>query len=343
MRDIKQLTAVRGLFALYVAIYHIFPRNTSFVANGYLSVDLFFILSGFVMSYVYYEKFKWEVSFLAYVNFLKARVARVYPLYVFVIVAISALYYVNKIQLPSLRDYSYLFLFFQSVAVVQENIVPHAWSIAVEILAYLILPFALKSLLGRKIIPLIMVGICLSFAGLALVATYGSPNGPMDVITGFPAIARCFCSYFLGMLGYLIASQYKNILTEFNNEILLLVSCIIGLLALNHRGFDLVAIASFAIIVPTLSESNGIISRVLSLKLFVYLGEISYSIYLVHYPLCRSLSFIPSWIHERINIIDANWISLILTIMISMLTYRLIEIPCRNIIKVIRIKPISQL
>lgn len=342
MRDIKQLTAVRGLFALYVAIYHIFPRNTSFVANGYLSVDLFFILSGFIMTYVYSDKFKNDVGAKDYIVFLKARLARIYPLYVFVIMAISVLYYINAMPLPSFKDYTYLLFFFQSLTFVQSNVVPHAWSIAVEVLAYLLLPFVIKNMIGKKSLPMIILGGYLSFAGLTLVSTYGSSNGPMDVISGFPAVFRCFFSYFLGMAGYVILSQYQHLLSSWTAEALLIASCAIAFVFLNKRGFDLVVIASFAVIVPTLAQSNGIITRILSLRLFVYLGEISYSIYLIHYQLCRSLVFIPEWISERMKVIDVNSTALLLTVVISMATYHMIEIPCRNMIKAIRVKQLPQ-
>lgn len=332
MKEIKSLTAIRGLFAIYVAIYHIFPRSNSFIANGYLSVDLFFILSGFIMSYVYNKKFSINVRLNDYVNFLKGRFARIYPLYFFMIISISSLYFINGIALPSFREYSSLFLFFQSFYVVQNNLIPHAWSIAVEILAYLAFPFATNKLTGQKNNAAIIPAIYLSFAGLSLVSMHGY-WGPMDVGTGVFAIIRCLCEYILGMTGYTLLIKYQHKLTPVRIETMLVIACIVAIASLSVRNFDLIAVSAFTFIIPLLSQSNGVISSVLSSKPMVYLGNISFSIYLIHYPLCRKLIFIPSWIHNKIGLFDVNTTTLMLTIFLSIFTYHLIEVPFRNFIK----------
>ncbi|MCX0500929.1 acyltransferase family protein [Erwinia billingiae] len=332
MREIKSLTAIRGVFALYVAVYHIFPRSNSFIANGYLSVDLFFILSGFIMSYVYQFTFSSGVSIESYTKFLKGRIARIYPLYFFLIVIISILYIINGIKTPSLKEYSSLFLFFQSFYVVPNNLISHAWSIAVEVLAYFSFPFVIHKLMGNKISAAIFPVIYMSFGGLALVSMNGY-WGPMDVGVGFLAIVRCLCEYGLGIVGYIFTIRYQHKLTPIITESILITSLVISFSALNNRGYDLVAIAAFALIIPTLSKSRGYVSYLLSVKPMVYLGEISYSIYLVHYPLCRQLVLIPTWIHNKTGLLDVNSIALIMTIIISIFTYHIIEVPCRNLIK----------
>lgn len=337
MKRIDPLTAIRGIFALYVAIYHIFPRNSNFVANGYLSVDLFFILSGFIMSYTYQKKFISGVLMHDYANYIKGRLARVYPLYLSIIILTSIAYISNSMALPNIKEYSSLLLFFQSLYYVENNLVPHAWSIAVEVLAYLIFPFLIHRLFGRKISASIIPVIYISFAGLALVSMHGY-WGAMDVTTGALAIVRCFCEYLLGIAGYILLKNYRYKLTGLNVEILLISACALAFTALNMKGYDLVAIIAFAFVIPMLSESKGVISVFLSTKIMVYLGEISYSIYLVHYPLCRKLIFIPTWIQNKTGAPDINYIVLIMTILTAIITYHFIEIPCRHLIKSMKIK-----
>lgn len=85
--EIKALTGLRGVAAIYVVAYHMTghwkqpPWLTTFIKHGYLSVDLFFILSGFVMALTYgglfIDRFRWS----DYRRFLLVRLARVYPLY----------------------------------------------------------------------------------------------------------------------------------------------------------------------------------------------------------------------------------------------------------------------
>jgi peptidoglycan/LPS O-acetylase OafA/YrhL len=92
-RQLQSLTSLRGLAALWVVFYHYsaiyFPRldigdYSNLIAKGYLAVDLFFMLSGFVMTHVYYRAFSESIT-QNYRNFLVARVARLYPLHLLVL------------------------------------------------------------------------------------------------------------------------------------------------------------------------------------------------------------------------------------------------------------------
>ncbi len=86
---IHNLTALRGIAALLVAMLHfhfflgnITPSQTTGIVNKlYLMVDLFFILSGFIICYVYSDTFNGKIKFHDYKTFLTARFARIYPLH----------------------------------------------------------------------------------------------------------------------------------------------------------------------------------------------------------------------------------------------------------------------
>ena len=82
--EIRSLTGVRGVAALLVVVYHFTlvafsPRNP--LGPGYIAVDWFFVLSGFVMAKVHSDDFAEGWSGPAYAVFLQKRFARVYPLY----------------------------------------------------------------------------------------------------------------------------------------------------------------------------------------------------------------------------------------------------------------------
>lgn len=80
------LTSLRGIAAILVALFHlneivicfVSPGDTQFLRHGYLFVDLFFILSGFVICYVYYPKFAADPHRGMYFQFLKGLIARIY-------------------------------------------------------------------------------------------------------------------------------------------------------------------------------------------------------------------------------------------------------------------------
>ena len=86
--EIDALTGVRGVAAVIVIAYHTYPAAdfpygiSHLVARGYLAVDVFFVLSGFVMALTYGSLFRDRVTPPAFFTFLMRRVARLYPLYI---------------------------------------------------------------------------------------------------------------------------------------------------------------------------------------------------------------------------------------------------------------------
>ena len=92
MPELKPLTSIRGLAAIWVVFFH-YNRTFELSQMGYLGVDLFFILSGFIISYVYMDKFSSsELVSKNIKRFLALRLARIYPLHIFHITTYGGLY-----------------------------------------------------------------------------------------------------------------------------------------------------------------------------------------------------------------------------------------------------------
>ena len=92
--EVRALTGLRGIAALYVVCLHYYipiPENMRILSHGYLAVDLFFALSGFVLAMNYSGKLSREFTLQAYLSFLARRFARIYPLYLFTLTAATAL------------------------------------------------------------------------------------------------------------------------------------------------------------------------------------------------------------------------------------------------------------
>ena len=95
--EIKSLTSLRGIAAMAVVIEHFSATAEqhaavsvpSLVAHGYLAVDLFFVLSGFIMAYTYLGTFEAH-GIRAFPNFLGKRVARIVPLNTAVLLCLVA-------------------------------------------------------------------------------------------------------------------------------------------------------------------------------------------------------------------------------------------------------------
>jgi peptidoglycan/LPS O-acetylase OafA/YrhL len=148
-REIRSLTGLRGIAAVYVVIFHYFlgvgmsnPLKT-LLAHGYLGVDLFFVLSGFVMALNYGHLFETGFSFLAYRTFLGRRIARIYPLYV--AGTLVGFVLTQAALIEPLRSGSTSGNLVANLLMVQswgvgQSYDPPAWSISTEWAAYLLFP-----------------------------------------------------------------------------------------------------------------------------------------------------------------------------------------------------------
>ena len=97
VEHLPSLTPLRGIAALWVVVFHfcwrfpnVRPDDYGVVREGYLAVDMFFVLSGFVISHVYKETFARECTVRRYFDFLKARIARIYPLHLVMLMVFLA-------------------------------------------------------------------------------------------------------------------------------------------------------------------------------------------------------------------------------------------------------------
>ena len=131
MKRFDALDSLRGVAAVMVALFHVFP----FWA-GYLMLDFFFVLSGFILShsYLYREKAVGPIEFMGH------RLARMYPLHVYTLITFALAFYFTQNQLPVYKD-GLVYTLFQQLTLTQ-NVGLHskgvpwngpAWSISVEI------------------------------------------------------------------------------------------------------------------------------------------------------------------------------------------------------------------
>ncbi len=222
VEQLASLTPLRGVAALWVVIFHfcwriptIHPeRYTGAVYKGYLAVDVFFVLSGFVITHVYKDGFARRVTAWRYRNFLKARVARLYPLHVAMLLLFAATamaeraaaYALNgsfdPIPLVGERSLSGFFanlVMLQGLWARQLSWNDPAWSISLEFLAYLLFPLLFPVLWRARRVGKAGIG-CLLLAVLGWLAYctgdyFNQWNGPY-------AILRCLTEFLVGSLLY---------------------------------------------------------------------------------------------------------------------------------------------
>ena len=294
--EIKALTSLRGLAAMAVVLQHFSATAQlnasgwipSIVPHGYMAVDFFFILSGFIMCYTYLAGFE-TLGSRAYGPFLWKRVARIFPLGIAVTLIIVACG-----GLASMVDLGWLFYSVKVSgglgAMIGVNLLhlqgflpdyslnDPSWSVSVELGAYLLFPILIYLMFKARV----WVTILYTLVGIGILLRLSSfdPAGGMAFRWVPLDLARCVIEFGFGMLVYR-AYASKSWLCVIGGDGWTWVIAGLGVAALVGRS-DLVAVAVFPFLVLAFALNRGGPGRVLSHPWLHYLGVISFSIYLVH-------------------------------------------------------------
>ena len=347
-QNLKPLTSLRVFAALWVVVYHYWPNLQAtkpvFVDKGVLGVDLFFVLSGFILSHVYLEKVR-DGRF-DYGAFLWARLARIYPLHIAIIAGLAALLLAlalvgvhagdQVLVWPSLP--AQLTLTQAWGLGTQGGWNYPAWSISAEWFAYLAFPgFAFGACaLWRR--PRLAFGLA---AGLVVLAYTLFP-----IAAGFPLVhastqwgaLRIVPSFALGCALWLMwkADLIPSRATALGTAGLSLAA-LLASVALS--GPDCVSVLACAGLVLGLGAAARHGSRLLSHPVLVHLGEISFALYMVSIP--WQLVFTTGlqkmhWITPAHMPLDLWLLMVAGTVPMGLLCHHLIERPARERLRRVR-------
>lgn len=296
---IAPLTSLRGIAALYVLLHHLlgfFLKNTgdaiaehtSLIANGYLWVDYFFILSGFLLALLYHEGLKNRTLTLR--DYIVRRFARIYPLHV----VILFLFLLVQLALLAKGNDDAFSGNYRMVDFVRSLLLMHAvqqdpfftpwngpsWSISAEWCAYLLFPW-LVLMLFRLREPLLLLVFWVG--GFAILAGLASVTPRHLDLSGYLGLIRCVTEFSMGIVLCATLHGSRFVTHWLANSVtqLLLFSGI--LIALHFEGLDVIAVMFMVLTVASVSDRETAVTRVLSHPWLFYLGTISYSLYMVHW------------------------------------------------------------
>ena len=300
--QLPSLTSLRGLAALWVVVYHFSVQclpsldathHTQLIHKGYLAVDMFFLLSGFVMTHVYHGAFSQSVA-RNYRSFIVARIARLYPLHVlmlfmFVATAVAAQFMAGVVTVNSIRDIPLQGS--ESVSAFIANIFMlqgldagklswnyPAWSISVEFMAYLAFPFALPAIWRAPNGIKLALGALL-FGLLAVLALLTRDN--FDQWNGPITLLRCMPEFVLGTLLYWVFRAGGNIpLIDRDAAAWIIVAA--AILCLHVGAPDILVTVIFAALILVTVRNTGVFAKIANAAPLIWLGDISYSLYLIH-------------------------------------------------------------
>lgn len=359
---LSNLTPLRGMAALMVAIYHfeeivarfVKPENSMIIRKSYLMVDLFFVMSGFIMLYVYGESFasglKWEV----FKKCIRARFARLYPLHLFVLILLVGVFYftnqpASPINSPASIVSNLLLIHSFGIHAIFTWNVP-SWSISAEWWAYMIFPVWVLLLHKNKTATIILMVVAAAvfyfsieyfLPRTVLFAAPGTPSPHNLDVTWDYGFLRGLAGFMLGMVTFTLYQQSK-LQQVFSKDFIGIISILLLLVALHIGVNDIVYIPLFLLLVLALACNQQRIHAVCNFRPLQYLGDISYSIYMIHGALIFwvVLPFIQKMglAYRGPGSLQMSFLTglgycgayLLVVVAISSLTYILIEKPCRN-------------
>lgn len=362
---LSSLTAMRGIAALLVVVYHfskivlddeLLPRTqSSFVQKSYLMVDFFFILSGFIMAYVYGTWFTQKFNAGNFRQFFVARFARLYPLHLFTLgwcVLLKILLQVSGVMpalSPKLQG-MYNFEALPAHLLLLNAFIPGAWltfnvpswSVSAEWYTYLIFPL-LAALAARWKLVWKLSFAALLYIGYQGIIQFAGHNYDLNV-TAYGGVMRCLVGFGVGMVTFAVYTRLKEWKGMRRSGWLALggASTALGM----HSGIsDIFMVAMFPALIFLAARNTGAISRLLDRRFFQMAGERSYSIYMIHVPLMSS--FLVGWLVFRaekpLGVDNASALALspavawcaclayvVLVLALSGLTFRYVEEPMRR-------------
>jgi peptidoglycan/LPS O-acetylase OafA/YrhL len=341
---LNQLHGLRGICAWWVVFFHSLALMkdslpgpvAAFIAHGYLAVDLFFLLSGFVMFLSYHaslaKNFPHSVG-----RFYWNRLTRIYPLHAVMLggyLLLFAAFYFLSSSGTAPESYTWT-SFFQSVFLVHMWVggdltwnVP-SWSISSEWFVYLFFPlmaYGLRKLRGGVAVHL---GIIVLVALLLYLVYAFSGIGSLGAGVSRMALVRTFLEFLMGVFIGSLFVNHKDFLERYRNAAL---AGFVGLSVLYVYAplpdYSFIPLA-FALLIAYLSVSSSAIGATLSRPLLVYLGEISYSTYMVHYLVYDLLKagFMSKSGHVNPMYV---WISFAVVLLMSALLHHIVDTPSQR-------------
>jgi peptidoglycan/LPS O-acetylase OafA/YrhL len=293
----RVLDSWRGIAALLVALFHLNVYSAlyslDFVRNGYLLVDFFFVLSGFVITHTYGDRLK-TLEDLG--TFATRRFVRLWPLHAvvllaFVIVETAKLFLAARGASFTNQPFTgpnspgtilMNYAFAQSLGIEQQlTWNPPSWSISAEFWTYLIFAAAVfgaaKWLYRIRFASLILVAAIL--AGSVSILILFAKNG-IDATYDL-GLVRCLYGFLVGHLTYRLWRAASHV--RFNGGVLegaALIAIVGYVSVVGHSGYSFLAPLVFAVVVFAFAFEAGPISRLMSNRANQWLGRISYSIYM---------------------------------------------------------------
>ena len=334
--------AIDGLRAIAVLSVILFHLKIDFFRGGYLGVDIFFVISGYLISSLIYKELETKKTF-SFTQFYERRARRILPALLFVIIfclPIAWFYifpYNFKDYLLSLLSSiffssNFYFYFTRVVYAAEDSILKpflHTWSLGIEEQFYIFFPIFFIFLL--KFFKKYSMWLVLTIVVLNILFSdwmsknYFQINHYMILTRGWELMA--------GVLICLIQRRHNLNLNPISNQSLSFLGLILIFFSIfffnettRHPSIVTIIPILGSMFVILFAKNYTITNKILSLKPVVWIGLISYSLYLWHHPII-AFKLIS---HQENNYFFNNYFLIIIIFSLSIFSYFFIEKPFRN-------------
>lgn len=293
--ELRALTGMRGIAAWFVVLYHIRlsiaglpPFLLDIFAKGYLAVDFFFLLSGFVIWLSWGERLRGG-GLNAVPGFLWRRIARIWPLHLFILgCAVALALLLASVGRHDPVDYPFTELPLHVLLLQNWGFTDHlawndpSWSISTEWAAYLLFPLLALGIDWRRVPSWAVVAAIAASLVLLQALMAGSPTLGTDIWTF--GLRRCLIEFAVGSAVCALWLRWRD--TPARATIGALATAA-ALFAARAAGAPetLTIPAAFAALLLALALTSGWRGNPLEFQALHYLGEISYATYLGHFLL----------------------------------------------------------
>lgn len=337
MTTIKMRNDITGLRALAVLPVLLFHSKIPFIPGGFLGVDLFFVISGFLITGDIIRRL--EAGSFSFISFYDRRARRILPALLFVIFWVLLLapvfmvpYDIKNIgqsAFASIFAANNILLWFTSgywSHAAEFKPLYHTWSLGVEEQYYFIIPVML--LLSYKLFKRFSSFYIVIF--LVLLASFIHSYLAVNKEYNFLIILTRAWELMMGGLlaAYLIRNQVKpNRIGAAIGLILVLTAYFFPYLISENQAFvNIIPVFGAFLIIAFSDEEKNLVGRLLSLKPMVFIGLISYSIYLWHQPLIAFYRLASEYAPNPYMLAAFSFVS----IPLAYISWRLVENPARN-------------
>nr|WP_321315506.1 acyltransferase family protein [uncultured Ligilactobacillus sp.] len=349
-RYITGFDGIRALAVIAVISYHILPGS---MQGGLLGVPIFFVLSGYLITDLLLQE--WEQNEdISIKNFYNRRIHRLYPGLVVMLFSVTAC--ITLFQRSLLKNikstiFSNLMYVYNWVEIAHHQSYfnnfgvsspwTHLWSLSIEGQFYLIWPIILLILLRCNFkYKNICIGIATTavISGILMALLYRSGQDPSRVYYGTDT--RLFSILFGVGLAFVWPSTKLKKELKIHNRVILdaigIISLILIILmffnmngetAFMYRGGMFIFSIFSMLLVAAVAHPGADLNRLLTNKLFTWLGKRSYGIYIYQYPV---MVFYESRVNVGNHPLMSATIEIALILIISELSYRFVEKPLRR-------------